>query len=305
MTVVLENGSGVAGANAYGPASFVTTYLANLGRTGEGGWATAGNEGAEEDAAVVGATAFIEQKIRACVGGVKLWRDISSARSTYSLTAIPADGEAVTIGARTYTFRTALALADEVLIATSVEETLLHLVHAILASSSFAGDSFTSGTLANDDVTAFCLIGSAIVAVSKTKGITPNAIATTTTAAAGSWNFPTLSGGADYAYPQPLSFPRDHLYDRDGVEIQGIPYNLMAAMAEYAVRVRGGTTLAPDPATNAQGGIITRTREKVGPIEEEAVYAGGIAGSVLPSYPAADQYLAEYLTLAGAGGTLR
>jgi len=95
---------------------------------------------------------------------------------------------------------------------------------------------------------------------------------------------------------QPLSFPRLNLYDNDGELIEGIPDRLKYAVAEYALRALSAALL-PDPTFDDRGLKVKSKREKVGPIEEETTYEGGIA--IYRPYPSADLYLSEYLAPSG------
>lgn len=90
---------------------------------------------------------------------------------------------------------------------------------------------------------------------------------------------------------QPLSFPREYLYDARGQAVTGVPERLKKGIAEYAVRAVS-SVLLPDPASDAYGGRVNRRKEKVGPIEEEYQYDGGTVGTVIfTAYPAADRLI--------------
>jgi len=301
LTIVIENGSGVVGANSYFAASFVTTYLADRNRAGEGGWTTP--TASAEDAACVAATDHIENAYRARFRGQKQWGDISLARATWTPTAQPLATETVVIGTKTYTFVASLSSANDVLIGASLSASIDNLVAAVLASPAGSGVTFDSATTANDDATAMVFIDDSMLVFSKTAGTPGNSVVTTTTVTGATWNFATLVGGSDIVRPQPLSFPRSGLFDRDGLRIDGIPLRLQYAGAEYAVRARAAT-LAPDPTADAVGGSIAEKFEKVGPIEERTRYVPGTAGGglgtgTLPAYPAADRLISEFLSSAG------
>lgn len=294
MALVLENGSGVFGANSYVLAAFVTAYLAERNRAGEGGWST-GSPGAEEDAACIAGTDYIENRNRDSFLGMKEFRSISTARATLTFAAQPSPTETVTIGGQVYTFVSSLSGSADVLIGSSVAATLSNLVAAVMANADEAGTTFSAALVANPDATAVEFYDDTVVAYAKATGTAGNAVATTTTVTGGAWNFATLVGGSDVARPQPLSFPRVGLYDRDGIRVVGIPDRLKFATAEYAVRARAAA-LAPDPTVDALGGVVTSFREKVGPIETATEYLAGTAGSgALPAYPAADRLLRDYL----------
>ena len=83
---------------------------------------------------------------------------------------------------------------------------------------------------------------------------------------------------------QALSFPRLN------TGLAEIPIPLKRAVCEYAVRSLS-VILLPDPEIHASGQGLERTRERVGPIEEETrfQYQGvGTERIILRPYPAAD-----------------
>lgn len=132
---------------------------------------------------------------------------------------------------------------------------------------------------------------------------------------------------------QALEWPRFDAEDNDGFYISGIdavPRNLQKAMAEYALRAAQIGVLAPDPVAPVPAqsmesgaeerdpsvitGEVLRSRDKVGPIEEERWYetssrtaarslgagAKGVQSSlvndfVIPEYPEADMWLEELI----------
>lgn len=308
MAFTLEDGSGVVGANAGVSVAFVTQYLADRNRAGEGGWGTTTT--ADDEAAIVQGTDFVELKFAKGFKGTKLHTDLNQARATLTFTGQPADTETVTIGGVVYTFNATLGGANSVLIGADVDTSIANLVNAINGNALELGVSHGTGTVAHPTVTAECFIGDTLTAIAKAAGTTGNSIASTTTVTGATWNFATLNGGSDIVVPQALSFPRAGLYDCDGLLVQGVPLEYQKAIAELAVRARAGTGLWADPATPGLG-PLTYLREKVGPIEEERRYIGGTsADSTVPSYPAAEQYLADFLEPgflfgSGAGSVIR
>lgn len=132
---------------------------------------------------------------------------------------------------------------------------------------------------------------------------------------------------------QGLEWPRLDAFDQDGYLLSGpdaLPRQLLKACAEYALRAALYQTLAPDAPFPVQKqdltdsaavrpdqeetGQITRSREKVGPLEEEtwfettsqtlgknlAAGATGVKSSlvndfIIPEYPEADLWLEELL----------
>ena len=132
---------------------------------------------------------------------------------------------------------------------------------------------------------------------------------------------------------QGLEWPRLDAFDNDGFLLSGgddVPRQIEKATAEYAIRAAICGTLAPDPPlpvpkqdlTDSTGtrpeqdatGQITRTKDKVGPLEEERWYettsqtlgknlaagATGVKSSLvndflIPEYPEADLWIEELL----------
>lgn len=300
MVVIVENGSGVVGANSNVSVAFVTAYLADRNRVTENGWAA--SSAAAEDAAVVEATDYIEARFRDLFNGNKEHRDLRLARATLEFTAQPVNTETVTVGAIVYRFVTTLAAANDVQISTvSLSESIDNLVAAILATSDGAGVAYEATTVENADASAQAFYDDSMLVFAKATGTAGNAVVTTTTVTGASWNFATLNGGSDLISPQPLSFPRVSLFDRDGNQIIGMPQRLLFATAEYSVRARkSDTVLAPDPTLDALGGTVTRLKKKVGPIEKETEYLPGTANAgALPAYPAADRILRDFTRRAG------
>ncbi len=139
--------------------------------------------------------------------------------------------------------------------------------------------------------------------------------------------------GIRKAQGQGLEWPRIDAFDNDGFSLSGvdaIPRLLEKATAEYAIRAAICGTLAPDAPlpvpkqdlTDSSGtrpdqsatGQITRTKDKVGPLEEERWYetntqalgknlgigATGVKSSLvndfnIPEYPEADLWIEELL----------
>lgn len=99
---------------------------------------------------------------------------------------------------------------------------------------------------------------------------------------------------------QGLSWPRTRAYDRNGIELTGVPTALKNAISEYAKRALDAD-LAPDPTLDPN---VRQKTETVGPISETTIYAGGPAVEKWRSYPKADTWLRQLCTQLG-GGTFR
>lgn len=97
--------------------------------------------------------------------------------------------------------------------------------------------------------------------------------------------------------PQALSFPRLGLYDKEGRVIEGMPVSLQKATAEYALRALS-SSLFLEPTVETNGQRVQRSRDKVGPIEEEREYVQGAAVSTLRPFPAADRLIYQLVTSA-------
>lgn len=297
MTLVVETGGGVPGANAYCTAAFVTTYLTNQARQTEGSWST--STSAVQDAAVVKATAYIDQRFGRRFLGIRANASIVGRRAdgTVKFAGLPVDADTITIGRKTYRFVATLAQENDVLIGATAALTAEALLDALNADT---GDSTVhEDTLKNYEVIA--TRADAVLTIEAVQyGENGNSIALSESATnvtvlpAGGF----LTGGVDAA-PQPLCFPRLGLYDRDGYEVIGVPERLRQAVAEYAVRSLS-STLAPDPSHDESGSRVQRTRSKVGPLEDETEFVQGSALVPFRPYPAADALLAEYLAPAGA-----
>ncbi len=126
--------------------------------------------------------------VSADVGTIRLGTAPVAATAVYTqITAKPDDGETVTIGETTYTFRTAPAVAYDVLIGASITTAVQNLTAAI--------NGATTLTPANPDVSAVDGGAGVTTVTARLKGTTENTIATTEVVANGSWNHATLTGG--------------------------------------------------------------------------------------------------------------
>jgi hypothetical protein len=293
MAIVIEDGTGILSANAYGDNVEFKAYHADRGNAFTGG-------GGDIDKACIRATDYIENRFGRRFKGVKQFAGLSTARSTLTMTAQPIDTETVVIGSITYRFMTTMALAFDVQIGANVDETLNNLIAAINLSGT-EGTEYFAGMTENADAFAGAQSRDRILVAAKVTGTAGNGFATTTTATASSWNFAVLTGGSDENFPQPLSFPRLNLIDRDGQSVDGIPPNLKAAMFEYALRALT-SALNPDPEFNDTGRVVKKESVKVGPIEESTEFEDS-GQVVIRTYPAADALLADYIQ--PTGGVIR
>jgi len=295
VTLIVENGTGVFGANTYEGVAYVTAYLTARGRQTENGWSTSGTPA--QEAACLASTAHIERRFSLLFKGSKQFLDISRAKGTWVPTQNPADTETVTIGATVYRFVNTLALANDVLIGSTLSSSIDNLIAAVSADVAGAGVTYHASTTANADAAAEVFHDDTMLVYALATGTSGNAVALASSQALNPWlNSATfLTGGSDVVRPQPLSFPRRGLTDRDGVLIVGIPDRLKFAFAEYAVRARAAV-LAPDPTADERGGILPRFVDVTGPLRTELEFVPGTAGvGRIPDYPEADRLLSEYV----------
>ena len=299
MTLILETGSGIQSANSYILPSFVTTYLTNLNRQTENTWST--RTTAEQEAACIAATQYIDTRWGPRLKGI---RDVffkgrqSVARIT--LTGQPAADDTFTLGDQTYTMKSSLdELSDnQVLIAATTSETASNIIKAINVSGT-AGTEYSQYMRMNDYASALVNTTTDTIIDLTAFQIGSEGNDTTLTESLTNATVSTFAFGEDDG-PQPLEFPRDGLYDRNGDKIVGIPRPLKEACAEYAVRSLSASLYA-DPTVDDTGRAVTEKFEKVGPIEERTVYEDGASlSNLIKPYPAADRLLRDYITNPGA-----
>lgn len=122
------------------------------------------------------------------------------SRATGTLTSTGtnvANNDTVTINGVVYTFKTSLTpVANEVLIGTSANDSLVNLYYAIDRVDEFAGIKFASATVVNPYVYSSLPAALTLVVRAKVGGTAGNAYTTTETSGQLSWGGATLSGGA-------------------------------------------------------------------------------------------------------------
>jgi hypothetical protein len=132
-----------------------------------------------------------------------------AATSILTMTAQPTAGNTVTVGtkdgttAAVYTFETSLSAAFQVLIDTSLQQTLQNLYNAINAGPG-GGTKYGTGTTSNYDVNAVQLPVGQLEVIANRSGTSGNSIATSASGITGSWTGSTLSGGLNI--PGPSNF---------------------------------------------------------------------------------------------------
>lgn len=272
MAFVVEDGTGQKGATSYGTIAGFRAYFADRGVD-----VTAP---VLSDVVIQGlltvATDYIDTRWGERFKGVRRWPYLY-ARSVLTITALPSDGETVTIGSVIYTFRTTPTLDFEIEIGNTLYLTLGNLGAGMNLEDNedYAGYSF-----ADLDVAALTLY------------TYYDDIVSTETLADGSFDQVTTSGQSNKS--QTTEFPRNNLYDSESGIVTGMPEKLKEATYEYAYRANS-TTLAPDPVVHESGLRQIGDRVKVGPIETEVQFAGETSVEITRPYPAADRLLQEYV----------
>lgn len=137
-------------------------------------------------------------EIASDAGGLLSNDDINDhADVTLTGASIPLNNETVTLGSRTYTFKTTLTgAANEVLIGAALTNALDNLKAAINGAAG-AGTLYGTGTVAHADIIAGAKTGTTLVVVAREAGTAGNALASTeTSATALAFGGATLTGGA-------------------------------------------------------------------------------------------------------------
>lgn len=274
MAFIVEDGSGKKGATSYGTVAAFEAYMTDRG-IDISAWT---NE--DKQACLVKATDYIDTRWGPHFKGRRYWRTISS-RSVFTLTDQPSDGETVTVGTAVATFKTTATEDEHAEIGDTLIETLDNLAEALAAADPDTDGVISAFLIADPDNAALTIF------------TTRDGVTTTETVTNGSFDGAVTAGWT--AHQQPLEFPRLELYDKAGNLVEGIPDRLREATFEYAYRANTAE-LAPDPTVDASGLQLTKTRDKVGPIETEREFAENSIVRITKPYPAADRLLQEYVT---------
>jgi len=282
MAFLVEDSSGVKGATAYATVQEFKDYYTDRAVSG----ALALTD-PQIQAALIAATDYIDTRWGLKLKGMRRFLSLLS-RSAYTLTAQPSDGETVTVGTAVATFKTTATLDTHAEIGDTLYDTLCNLATALSAAAAAADGEVADFWFPDPDAATLVVY------------VLYDGLATTTTAANGSFSAATSTGSS--RNQQPLQFPRTGLRDQTGELITRIPANLKAATFEYAYRA-SSAALAPDPTVDATGGKVIGTRKKVGPIETETTYSADATITITKPYPAADRLLQEYVK--GTGGVVR
>ncbi len=272
MAFIVEDGTGKKGATSYATVAYFKAYWLDRGITIT--WADAAIQ-----ANLVAATSYIDTAKGPSFKGSREFSLLLS-RSMLTLTALPTDGDTVTVDSDVYTFRDSPTLTNDVEIGDTVPDTLANLAEVVAEVDT--NDVVDSFLIPDPDVWSMAIY------------FTRDGIATTATGTVASFDVASSTGYSGRR--QPLEFPREDLYDRQGELVSGMPDLLKQATCEYAYRAYSAA-LAPDPSVTNNVLSVSKT---VGPIATATSYASGQA-SVPKPYPAADRLLADYLKDSGTG----
>jgi hypothetical protein len=287
VTLVVEDGSIVAGAESYASVAYADAYFAAQG---------------EDPAAWLGA----------------------AASGKLVVSAVPSDSETVVIDGKTYTFETALTDSDgNVQIGLTVAESLSNL-EAALSLGDGAGTAYASSTTAHPTVQSAGTAGSVLWVVAISRGTAGNSIAVSETLAGASsaWTAAALAGGLDPTITtlakenllrigtrfldltystrwkgsrtdvtQVLDWPRVGVIQEDYqmFDEDEIPPAILDATCEAALRQstqEGG--LMPDIASP---GTVASKSVAAGPLKSSTTYLGGL--SQIPRFRKIDELVIE------------
>lgn len=130
------------------------------------------------------------------------------ATGILTLNAQPAANDTVTVGGTTYTFKTALTGANQILIDTTLQNTLQNLFNAINLGPG-SGTKYGTGTLVNANVSASQLPAGQMMATALTAGTAGNSITSTVSLThGGGWASGTLTGGTSIPGPSDFQVQR-------------------------------------------------------------------------------------------------
>lgn len=264
---LLEDDTGIVGANALVSVDYVDQYHSDRGNSG---WT--GDQSSKE-AAIIKATDYVELRFSERFIGLKRFTNQKKAQATLTLTQNPVVMEELTIGSNTLTFG-----SDITIVSGSIESTIGNIISAVNGNTPYE---------------AVALEGLRVVLKAGFDGFDGNDISVSTNATGASLNSSTLIGGSDVGRAQSLSWPRRNVYNEGGVEIVTVPDQVKNAVSEYALRALTASLL-PDPSTDESGQLVVKKMEKVGPIETETELLAQ-QSVILKKYPAADRWLTRFL----------
>lgn len=282
MTLIVEDGTGMYEANSYAGPAYAQSYLTRRNRSIL--WNAA--SGVAQEAALIAATDYIDKRFGRVFIGQKAFDNVDVPGYNFlKFNVQPVVADKVTIGLVDYTFTASSGGPLDVVIGTTLDETIIALVATINT---------------NADVEATKTDVSALIIRHRLDGKQPEILTSTSAPVRFSWDYARVTGGAE-GIEQVLEWPRVHVYNRYGNDVSGVPDKLRQATVEYASRALA-SGLMPDPITSENGRSINRTFEKVGPIESEIAYSGAVA-QIFKKFPEADMLLRDFIL--GNGGVIR
>lgn len=187
------------------------------------------------------------------------------ASATFTLTGTHSDGQTITIGSTTYTFKTALtspSVPNEIL-RHSTNATFVGRIISAINGGSGAGTSYSTGTVTNTQVSAVVGTDTAsFVATALNAGTAGNSIAVSDTATNGSWSSATLTGGVN-EIPGDLNVIPDDWSNAKATGTTGTTFaysQVTTATGVWSQVVIGGTAATADAAVDIcrQIGIHTK-----------------------------------------------
>ncbi len=276
--LVLENGSGVQGANSAINSDFVTSYLTTLNRQDQNGWNADTTTDAIKQAACIAATQYVEKRWGDRFIGEKLyfWEEVK-ATAEITIDSIATDNsmpgsQYIIIAGERIEFSSG---------ATDIGTAIMNLLPSLTAkkinaelksqgSNTIVITSKSYGVMGNYDAE--------ILQESDSDLADDEKIVLNITQWAGG-----LHGGE-----QQTSYPREDWSEP-------MPLIYLNALAEYAIRSLADG-LIPDPEVDPSGRVVIEKKERVGAIEEQTKYAVGTSlTQQFKPYPEADILLRPLL----------
>lgn len=118
-----------------------------------------------------------------------------AASGSINFSGNPSDGDTVTVGATTYTFKTEMAAANDIKLGSSQSDSTATLVK-VLNGTGASGTDYYAGTTTPNASAAASASGSEVSVTAKTAGSAGNSVALAATGSAMSVSGSTLEGGA-------------------------------------------------------------------------------------------------------------
>lgn len=118
-----------------------------------------------------------------------------AAQGSVSFSGNPADGDSVTVGETTYTFKTEMAAANDIKLGSSQSDSISTLVKVVNGTGASGTDYYAGTTTPNASASAVSS-GSEVTVSAKTAGAAGNSVALAATGSVMSVSGSTLEGGA-------------------------------------------------------------------------------------------------------------